>query len=224
MNQSAPEGSREVGTATSSGREDVQAQAQEVGQKASQEASQVAGSARDSATQVKEEAAVQTRRVAREAADAAKREAHDQTSRAASALQRTGDQLQALGEGRPDEAGPVGDYVQRAASQVQDWAQRIESRGLDGVLADLQRFARRKPGTFLLGAAAAGMVAGRLARNTSGDSPGTSSTGAAAADRPAPPSARSGPDVNNADPAAEDAVMVSDESGTHVRREGPKGT
>jgi hypothetical protein len=43
-------------------------------------------------------------------------------------------------------------------------AERLESGGLEGALSDLQTFARRRPGVFLLGAAATGFAVGRLLR------------------------------------------------------------
>ena len=70
----------------------------------------------------------------------------------------------ALAEGRPDDAGPAGDYVRQAGDKLQEVAQRLESGGLDGALSDLQGFARRRPGVFLLGAAATGFAVGRLLR------------------------------------------------------------
>jgi hypothetical protein len=44
-------------------------------------------------------------------------------------------------------------------------ADRFEQRGIDGVLTDVKHFARRHPAQFVLGAAAAGFVVGRLVRN-----------------------------------------------------------
>ena len=67
-------------------------------------------------------------------------------------------------------------YVSNAADAVYDAADRlyslasdIDSRGLSAVLDDLQAFARRRPGAFLVGAAVAGFGIGRAVRASSGD-------------------------------------------------------
>lgn len=175
MQHSTPAGATDRST-NANVTEDAGARAQDAKKQAADQASSVAGTARDKADAVKGEAAQQTRRIANEARDAARRQANEQTSRAASALQRTGDQLQALADGRSDETGPLGSYVEQAATRVHSWAELMESRGIDGLLDDVQRFARRRPGAFLIGAAAAGLVAGRLARNAGGDSHSSNST------------------------------------------------
>jgi len=41
-------------------------------------------------------------------------------------------------------------------------ADKLETGGVDAALADLKRFARRRPGLFLMGAMGAGFAAGRL--------------------------------------------------------------
>jgi hypothetical protein len=74
------------------------------------------------------------------------------------------DQADALAAGRVDEAGNVADYVRRAGDQVGRVADHLEQRGVDGVVNDVQDFARRRPGAFLLGCATAGFVTGRLLR------------------------------------------------------------
>ena len=42
---------------------------------------------------------------------------------------------------------------------------RLEDRGIEGVVDDVSRFARRRPGVFLLAAAGAGFVVGRFVRS-----------------------------------------------------------
>jgi len=58
----------------------------------------------------------------------------------------------------------VGQYARQASGEVQRFAQRIDERGFDGLVDDLQSFARRRPGAFLLGAAVTGFATGRLLR------------------------------------------------------------
>lgn len=50
----------------------------------------------------------------------------------------------------------------QAANRGRRAADYLEERGVDGLVGDLQGFARRRPGAFLGGAVLAGLVAGRL--------------------------------------------------------------
>lgn len=45
---------------------------------------------------------------------------------------------------------------------IEDVASRLQDREPGELLDEVRRFARRKPGMFLLGAAAGGVLAGRL--------------------------------------------------------------
>jgi hypothetical protein len=134
------------------------------------------GGAGDAAGTVKQEVAAATTQVADQARtllDQSKTQVRDearaQSEKLAGSLRQMGTQFQALAEGRPQEAGPVGDYARQAAEGLARYADSLQSKGVDGVLQDAQHFARRRPGTFLLGAAVAGVVVGRLVRNAKGD-------------------------------------------------------
>ena len=52
--------------------------------------------------------------------------------------------------------------------QIADTGRRVadylDRRGFEGAVGELQDFARRRPGTFLLGAAVAGFLVGRAAK------------------------------------------------------------
>ncbi|MCC6435416.1 MAG: hypothetical protein IT196_10345 [Acidimicrobiales bacterium] len=91
-------------------------------------------------------------------------QASQQTERAGTGLRRLDTQLQALRRGDIEAAGPVAGYADQLQAKVQDLARRVEDEGFDGIVADLRSFARRRPGMFLASAAAAGFLAGRLAR------------------------------------------------------------
>ena len=138
-------------------------------------AGQTAGTAAEGAKQVASEAAQQVTEVTRQATDQArelvgqaqsqlKEQASSQTQRAASGLADVGRQIRALGEGRADQAGMAGDVARQLADKVEEFATRVEQRGFDGTVEDLRNFARRRPGMFLLSAAATGFVVGRLGR------------------------------------------------------------
>lgn len=145
---------------------------------AGREKEQIKGTAKDAASTVGDTATQrgqalkgQARGHARDLARTAQRQlhghAHEETQRAGSALSTAGTQLRALADGRVEEAGAFGTYVEQAADAVNRWADTINDRGFDGLLDDLRSFGRRRPGAFLFGALAAGVLVGRFGRNVS---------------------------------------------------------
>jgi ElaB/YqjD/DUF883 family membrane-anchored ribosome-binding protein len=137
---------------------------QDVAQHAGDKASDVAETAKQRAGDVADEVRTQTANVAQQAKDQLHEHARSQTGDAASALRRISDQTRALADGRADDAGQVRDYARQAAGKVSDVADRLESRGFDGIIDDVESFARRRPGVFLACAAGAGFLVGRLLR------------------------------------------------------------
>jgi gas vesicle protein len=145
---------------------------QEVADRAKAEASQVTDTAKDQARQVKDEVATQARRLVDQAKTGLRDQSRSQADHASQAIRRVADQTTALADGRVEEAGAVADYTRQAGDRVRQVANRIDQRGVEGVLNDVQDFARRRPGAFLFGCAAAGFVVGRLIRGgaaSSGD-------------------------------------------------------
>lgn len=128
-------------------------------------ASNVAGSAQERGRDVRRQAERHVRGIAGDAGEQLRGHAREETQRAGSALQAAGSQLQALAEGRVDDAGVFGDYAQQAADTVSRWADAIQDRGFDGLLDDMRSYGRRRPGAFLFGALAAGVIASRFGRN-----------------------------------------------------------
>jgi hypothetical protein len=59
-------------------------------------------------------------------------------------------------------SGPAHDLLHQATGKVEELAGWLQDREPADLLEEVRSFARRKPGTFLLGAALAGVVAGRL--------------------------------------------------------------
>lgn len=137
---------------------------QEVADRAKSEASQVTDMAKHQAREVKDEVATQARGLVDQAKTELRDQGRSQADQAAQTIRRIGDQATALAEGRVDEAGAVADYVGRAGDQVRQVADRVDRQGVEGIVNEVQEFARRRPGVFLLGCAAAGFVAGRLIR------------------------------------------------------------
>jgi hypothetical protein len=143
---------------------------------AREEARDVAGDVREEATAVASEAATQVHNVVDSTRSALRSQARQGTERASGALGDLGSQLRALAEGDREGAGEVGRYANEAGARLRSMADRLNSKGFDGVVDDVQAFARRRPGAFLALAAASGFVAGRLFRGAqAASSSGTSS-------------------------------------------------
>jgi hypothetical protein len=73
-------------------------------------------------------------------------------------------ELQALLDGRPDEAGRTADFARQASSRLEGMADRADELGVRGVVEEVGDFARRRPALFLAGATFAGVLVGRMAR------------------------------------------------------------
>jgi len=172
---------------------------------AKQDASAVAGTAKQGAADVAQETVQQAKVVTGVAVDHARTllsdsatqlrgHADEQAQRAAGGLDQVATKGQALLSGRPEEAGELRDYAQELGDRAQQLADRLRSGGFDGIVADTGRFARRRPGLFLAGAAAAGFFVGRMVKAQRSDSSGngqdqglrTLSRGAGQADYPYP--------------------------------------
>jgi hypothetical protein len=141
------------------------------------EATNVAGDARQEAKAVASEAATQVHNVVDTTRSALRTQARENTDRASGALGELASKFRALAEGDREGAGQLGSYADEAGARLRSMADRLSSRGFDGVVDDVQAFARRKPGAFLAIAGATGFVAGRLFRGaqaaSSSDTPST---------------------------------------------------
>ena len=140
-------------------------QAQAAAETARQEGGEVVTTAEEQAVAVADEAGTQARNVVDDALEQVHDEARLQTHRAADSLHTAGGQMHALAEGRPEDAGQMDEYARQAANQVTRVADRVDELGFDGIVDEVGGFARRRPGTFLLGTTAAGFLVGRLGRN-----------------------------------------------------------
>ena len=154
--------------------------ATDVAATAKDEARGIAGDARSEASAVVSEAGTQARYLADEARTALRRQAADGTGRAAGAIDQLAGHLRALAGGDPEQAGDLRRYAGDLGDRLGGVAGRINERGIGGLVEDVQRFARRRPGVFLAVAAGAGFAAGRLFRGAaahSDDDAGSSGNG-----------------------------------------------
>lgn len=140
------------------------AKTSEVAGTAKEGTKQVASEASHQAGQVAQEASAQARELVGQARNELRDQASQQTGRAVEKMRTLSEQVQALTDGRPEEAGPVGDYARQAGDKLQQVASRLDEGGLDTLFEDAKGFARRRPGAFLAGAAVAGFAMGRMLR------------------------------------------------------------
>lgn len=162
---------------------DAKDQARDVAEHGRQQVKGVADTAREGVSHVAEETGRQTSRLVDETRDQLRTQASEQTQRMGSALHSLGERLDALADGEPDKAGPLGEYAQQFASQTHAIAQKFEDLGFDGVARELSSFARRRPGAFLVSAAVAGFASARLGRGVAASDDTSSPSGSDSAQR-----------------------------------------
>jgi hypothetical protein len=125
-------------------------------------ARQVAGTVKEKASDVTSDVGVQARRLAGQTRDELVVQASRQKDRAATGLRSVSDELRELAEhGR---SGLGAQLARQGADFTDQAANYLQQHEPGDLLDEVRGFARRKPGTFLLVAAAAGVVAGRLTR------------------------------------------------------------
>ncbi|GEL97476.1 hypothetical protein [Cellulomonas terrae] len=90
-------------------------------------------------------------------------QAGTQQSRIAAGLTTVGTQFSQMASA-PTEQNLATDVVREVGQRVDSLGRWLDSHGPDEVLDEVRSFARRRPGTFLLIAAGAGVVLGRLTR------------------------------------------------------------
>ncbi|HTW14248.1 MAG TPA: hypothetical protein VMF51_03905 [Nocardioides sp.] len=160
--------------------------AQETAGTAADEGKHVAGTAKEEVQRVASEATTQARSVMNDALGQVTEQSATQKDRLASTLRTLGDDLDSMaGQGAP---GLASDLARQVSGHARTLGSHLEIRDPRELLDDVRRFARRRPGTFLLGALAAGVVVGRLARGTADGIAAAEATGpTSGTPAPAPP-------------------------------------
>jgi hypothetical protein len=128
-----------------------------------QAVSEVAQTAMGDARDVLGEGKAQARNLVGEARDQLRDHAGEQQRNAVTNLRSLGDELRSMANGS-DREGVASELVAQAADRTHGAADWLDGREPEDLLEELRRLARRRPGAFLLGALAAGVVAGRLTR------------------------------------------------------------
>jgi len=128
-----------------------------------QAAGQVAQTAGEHVQEVKQEAARQARDLMGEAKQHVSQQVGGQHQNLVSNLRSLSSELGSMVD-RSEQPGTATELVSQAHQRVNGIADWLDGREPGDLVEELKTFARRRPGTFLLGALAAGVVAGRLTR------------------------------------------------------------
>ncbi|WP_432499167.1 hypothetical protein [Kineococcus gypseus] len=149
-------------------------QAGQVAGTAKEQAGQLAGTARQEAEHVVQSAREQLGEVLTDVESQAgdligqlRQQVHEQSTtqrdRLAALLSQAGEELSQMSRSSQG-SGPATQLVRQAGERAGAWGRTLSDHEPQELLEQLRSYARRKPGTFLLGALAAGALAGRLTR------------------------------------------------------------
>jgi hypothetical protein len=138
-------------------------QAADVGRTAVDAGRHVTDTATEQAGQVVQEAKYQARNLVAEAREQATQQARAGQQNAADSLHGLAGELRQMAD-NGDRNGTATGFAGQAADRLGGIADWIGAREPGDLVEEVRRFARRRPGAFLLGAAVAGVLAGRLTR------------------------------------------------------------
>jgi hypothetical protein len=150
-------------TTTSGTASGTTSQAQEIRNTVGDQGGQVAQTAKEQVQEVAAEATDRARDLAGEARTQLRGQSDAQRERLAATLHRLGDELGEMAFSARG-GGIATEVARQAADRVRGLGDYVERHEPGDLLDDVRAFARRRPGTFLLGAVAAGVLAGRLTR------------------------------------------------------------
>lgn len=194
-----------TGTAPSEGvagsasrKEAAKGEAADLKRQAADSAQDVVGTAKAEAANVASEVKTNARDVLQQAKSDLTDQAGAQQQKAAEGIRALSSQLSTMANAS-DQPGIAADLVRQAAERSQSVASWLENRDPGSLLEEVKSFARQRPGTFLLAAAGAGLLAGRLGRSLQAGAPDTQL-------RPSRPSHPSSP---AAAPAHQETVVAA---------------
>lgn len=130
----------------------------------------VAETAKDEAAHVASEVKTSTMDLLHQAKTDLTAQAGTQQQKAAEGLRKISGELHTMA-GAPEDQGVAADLVRQAADRSASVASWLEHRDPGSVLDEVKSFARQRPGAFLLLAAGAGILAGRLGRSLQAGAP-----------------------------------------------------
>lgn len=147
----------------------VRDQARQVGSEAKHAGGAVAGTAKEQGREVVGETRRQARNLYGEARTQLASQTGEQQRRAAGGLRSLADEMRSMAQGS-GQPGPVSELTHQAAERVNGVAGWLEEREPGDLVKEVRDYARRNPGTFLVGAAVLGVLAGRLTKNMTASS------------------------------------------------------
>lgn len=170
-------------------REVAQKQAVQVKDHAADAGQQVLDTAKDQAIDVATDAKAQAQDLLGRARGELGAQASTQRDRAVQGLHSLATQLQSMAESG-EQSGPATQLARQGSQTSDQVAKFLAEREPSQLVEEIRCFARRRPGAFLLGAAMAGVVAGRLTRGVKSassedaqEAPHTEPTGPGSVDR-----------------------------------------
>jgi hypothetical protein len=138
-------------------------EATDVARTAADRGGDVAGTVGEQASRVASETKRQARDLFHESRQQLTSQARQGQQRAAEGLHTLADQVRRMSE-KTDEQGVAAEVARQVADRAHGMASWLERREPGDLIEEVRRFARRKPGVFLVGAALAGVAVGRLTR------------------------------------------------------------
>jgi hypothetical protein len=135
----------------------------EVGQSAADAGRRVAGTAAEQVAQVAQEAKAQARDLFGEARGQVQGQARAGQQKATDGIRTLSRELREMADGG-QQSGTASEIARQAADRADRLADWLGQREPGDLIEEIRSFARRRPGAFLLGAALAGTVVGRLTR------------------------------------------------------------
>lgn len=190
----------------------VRERASEVEDHAVDASKRVAQTSKERASDVVEEAKSQAQDLLGQTRNELRDQAEHQQRRIAEGLHAMSDEFSQMA--RDSESGGLAsEAVHNAARRTGAVANWLEDRDPGSLLAEVRRFAGRKPGTFIAVSAAAGLLAGRLTRsvasNASDESGSTATANTVSTGADAESAEGSGPELDSGVAATQTPVYSS---------------
>jgi hypothetical protein len=132
-------------------------------QAAMEKASQVSGEVRRQADSLADDVKSEAQQLLARTKEEIGNEASSRTSQFAATLHDVANELRTMAEA--DRDGRLHGLADGAAERADRFASQLDTRGFDGMVDELKRSVRRRPGVVLAVAAGAGFVVGRLVRD-----------------------------------------------------------
>ncbi|PTT70654.1 hypothetical protein [Arthrobacter sp. HMWF013] len=193
-----------TGGASGSKTETAKAEASQVASQAAGAAQNVAETAKAEASNVAAEAKTNARDLLYQAKADLTSQAGTQQQKVAEGIRGISSELRTMADAS-DQPGVASDLIRQAADRSQSVASWLDGRDPGSLLTEVKSFARQRPGTFLLLAAGAGILAGRLTRGLAAGAPETQGR---ATGQTLPPVPRTAP-VQQSAPIRQETVFAA---------------